>query len=359
MKKVLLAAGLSFAMLAAPAVSYAQISVGVAINLAPPPLPVYEQPPVPAPNYLWTPGYWAYGDEGYFWVPGTWVEAPQEGYLWTPGYWGYGDGGYVFHQGYWGAQIGFYGGINYGFGYGGSGYQGGHWDHGQFAYNRSVNNITNTTVIRNVYNERVVNNTVTHVSFNGGSGGIQAQPSAAERQFEAGPHLAPTSSQQQHLQQAKSDRNQLASVNHGAPPVAATARPGAMSGPGVVHASGAGGPIAHQAPGQPAAHGAVPQPPHSAQVDRAPGESAPHAPQAEHAAPMQREQVQHAPQPVHQAAPQREQEQHAPTQHAPAERAPEQHAPAPAEHAPAPRAPAEHAPAPHQGGEEHKDEHNQ
>lgn len=31
-------------------------------NVSPPPeLPVYEQPPIPAPGYLWTPGYWASG----------------------------------------------------------------------------------------------------------------------------------------------------------------------------------------------------------------------------------------------------------------------------------------------------------
>src|SRR5580658_8333797 len=39
----------------------------------PPPLPVCEQPLCPAEGDLWTPGYWAYAQEGYFWVPGTWV----------------------------------------------------------------------------------------------------------------------------------------------------------------------------------------------------------------------------------------------------------------------------------------------
>ena len=46
---------------------------------------------------MWTPGYWAYGDDGYYWVPGAWVPAPYEGALWTPPYWGWSGGIYVFH----------------------------------------------------------------------------------------------------------------------------------------------------------------------------------------------------------------------------------------------------------------------
>ena len=40
-----------------PAPSHAQI---LSITIAPPALPVYVQPPIPAPGYIWTPGYWAY-----------------------------------------------------------------------------------------------------------------------------------------------------------------------------------------------------------------------------------------------------------------------------------------------------------
>ena len=82
----------------------------------------------------------------------------------------------MFYEGYWGPQIGFYGGINYGFGYFGEGYEGGRWDNGHFFYNRSVNNV-NVTEIHNVYNTTVVKNTnVNHVSYNGGNGGIAARP---------------------------------------------------------------------------------------------------------------------------------------------------------------------------------------
>jgi hypothetical protein len=56
---------------------------------------------------------------GYYWVPGTWILPPEAGLLWTPGYWESEEGVYVFHVGYWGPHIGFYGGVNYGFGYDG------------------------------------------------------------------------------------------------------------------------------------------------------------------------------------------------------------------------------------------------
>ena len=111
-------------------------------HIPPPPLPVYDQPPMPDPGYIWTPGYWAWSDDGddYYWVPGTWVEPPQPELLWTPAYWGWVSGRYVFFPGYWGREVGFYGGIDYGFGYSGDGYFGGRWDHGAFFYNRTVNN---------------------------------------------------------------------------------------------------------------------------------------------------------------------------------------------------------------------------
>src|SRR5271165_6770067 len=53
----------------------------------PPPMPVYEQPPIPAEGYMWTPGYWNYAGADYFWVPGTWVQPPRVAELWTPGFW--------------------------------------------------------------------------------------------------------------------------------------------------------------------------------------------------------------------------------------------------------------------------------
>src|SRR5258708_4258471 len=113
---------------------------GISVTFAPPALPVYAQPVCPGDGYIWTPGYWAYGLDGYYWVPGTWVLAPRRGYLWTPGYWGWAGGLYLWHSGYWGLYVGFYGGVNYGFGYTGLGYHGGYWNGERFYYNRSVTN---------------------------------------------------------------------------------------------------------------------------------------------------------------------------------------------------------------------------
>src|SRR5271156_2474483 len=228
-------------VLAIPAGSFAGVFVGISVGIAPPPLPVYAQPAIPAPGYMWTPGYWAWGPGGYFWVPGTWIQPPTVGLLWTPGYWGWGGGAYAFHAGYWGPHIGFYGGVNYGFGYGGVGYEGGYWNHGVFAYNRSVNNVSNVNVT-NVYNHTVINNTtVNRTSFNGGTGGIQAQPNAQERAAVRENHIQPTAAQVQHVNQAQANPQLRASENGGKPAIAATARPGDFKS--AVPARAAGGQV--------------------------------------------------------------------------------------------------------------------
>ncbi|HXB28741.1 MAG TPA: hypothetical protein VNW49_02925 [Puia sp.] len=207
----------------------AQVSVGISIsaNIPPPPLPVYVQPPCPTDGFLWVPGYWAYGDDGYFWVPGVWVLPPQYGYLWTPAYWGYAGGIYGFHYGYWGPHVGFYGGINYGYGYSGSGFYGGRWEGNSFRYNTAVVNV-NTTVIHNTYVDRtvVVNHSNNRVSFNGGTGGVSARPSAQEESAMRERHVQATSEQTLHVQHAMQDRNQFAAVNHGQPVTAAMNKPG-------------------------------------------------------------------------------------------------------------------------------------
>ena len=223
-------------VLALPVKSSAGIIFSVTI--APPPLPVYEQPLCPGEGYIWTPGYWAYGDFGYFWVPGTWVLVPEPGFLWTPGYWGWGDGVFIFHEGYWGPYVGFYGGIVYGFGYEGVGYEGGYWNRGVFFYNRSVNNVRNVT---NVYNKTVIvnNTTVNNVSYNGGAGGVAARPTPAEEAAMRERHFPPSRVQTQHLQTASTNRQLYESANHGKPPIAATARPAEFRGHGVVAAKAA------------------------------------------------------------------------------------------------------------------------
>jgi hypothetical protein len=240
---------LALVVLSAPTPSFAQIGISVAFG--PPALPVYEQPVCPGDGYLWTPGYWAWDPDAgdYYWVPGTWVLAPEVGFLWTPPWWGWLNGAFLFHAGYWGPHIGFYGGINYGFGYFGTGFVGGRWDGGHFFYNRDVMNI-NVVNIHNVYNEHV-NVTVNHVSYNGGEGGIVARPSAEEERYANERHIGPVAAQTQHIDAARANRDMRASVNQGRPAIAATGRPGEFSGHDVVAAREAGGayhPPANRAP---------------------------------------------------------------------------------------------------------------
>jgi len=216
--------------------------IGISVTFAPPALPVYEQPLCPGDGYLWTPGYWAYDADDYFWVPGTWVLPPEPGLFWTPGYWAWSGEAFTFYDGFWATQVGFYGGINYGFGYFGEGYQGGRWDNGRFFYNRAVNNV-NVTEIHNVYNTTVVNSaTVTRVSYNGGNGGIRARPRPDEEAVTHERHIAAVSAQAQHLQAARSNPEQRASANRGKPPVAATPRPADLRGGTVIPARDAGAP---------------------------------------------------------------------------------------------------------------------
>ncbi len=206
----------------------------------PPPLPVYEQPPCPADGYLWTPGYWAWSPAGYYWVPGTWVLPPAVGLLWTPGYWAFVGGVYAFHAGYWGPHVGYYGGVNYGFGYVGVGFVGGRWEGDRFAYNRSVVNV-NETIVHNTYNQTVINNniTVNRVSYNGGPNGVHAAPTAEERNWSRERHMPPTQAQFSHVEQANRNPALFAHANGGRPPIAATPRPTAFTGPGVIGAHGA------------------------------------------------------------------------------------------------------------------------
>jgi hypothetical protein len=238
----------------------AQVAVGITVGFAPPALPLYEQPVCPAPDYIWTPGYWAWDNNvtDYYWVPGTWVLAPEVGLLWTPPWWGWSGSAFVFHDGFWGPTIGFYGGIAYGFGYFGVGFDGGYWQGGHFFYNQSVVHV-NVTEIHNVYTKTVVNSTtVSHVSYNGGEGGTTARPTAEEEAAARERHVPPTNEQAQHIQAARSNPELRASNNQGKPRIAATSRPGDFSGSRVTEAKSAGAPY-HAPAGRPgaeeAAHG--------------------------------------------------------------------------------------------------------
>lgn len=188
MKKTILSLTLLLAVGLAIHVN-AQVSVGISVRIAPPAIPVYVQPPCPVEGYLWVPGYWAWDEDmdDYYWVPGYWSAPPMIGYYWTPGYWGWIGGVYRWHVGYWGPHVGYYGGINYGCGYGGSGYC--------------------------------------------GPGGVNYRPSVREQVAMNDRHIERTSVQAQHQQMAMRDRGSFASLNHGRPATPAVTRP-VMNRPG-------------------------------------------------------------------------------------------------------------------------------
>jgi hypothetical protein len=228
-------------ILLAPAAAWSQVS----INIAPPPLPLYAQPLVPGEGYIWTPGYWSWNpaDDDYYWVPGTWVLAPNPGQLWTPGYWAFEGAGYFWHAGYWGTQVGYYGGLNYGYGYTGTGYQGGRWDGRVFRYNAAASHV-DPKVVHNVYNSRVANGAQTaRVSFSRSPASASARtaaasartPAAAQRQPTVAATAGPTAEQVQHEHTALTTPTQRAWVPHGPPQVAATPRPSAFTVPEVEH----------------------------------------------------------------------------------------------------------------------------
>jgi hypothetical protein len=197
-----------------PALSNAQFRAS--ITIAPPALLVYEQPVCPGDGYIWTPGYWAW-DDSYYWVAGTWAMPPEVGYLWTPGYWGWGGDAFLFNEGYWGASIGFYGGINYGFGYFGQGYVGGRWNNGHFFYNTTLNNV-NVSVIHNTYNTRVSEPSVSRVSYNGGNGGISARATPQEQAAAHERHIAPVAAQTERAQAARNNPQERTTANRSSAP---------------------------------------------------------------------------------------------------------------------------------------------
>ncbi|MDQ3197761.1 MAG: hypothetical protein M3Q46_01010 [Verrucomicrobiota bacterium] len=189
--------------------------LSISVGIAPPAIPIYAQPYCPYPGYIWTPGYWAWDGYGYYWAPGVWVSPPRVGLLWTPGYWGYRNGLYAFNDGYWGTSVGFYGGINYGYGYGGYGYYGGRWSGNTFLYNTAVTRVgrnINTTYV----NREVGRNTGSRAGFNG-PGGAKAKPTSEQLAAAKGKRIAATSAQRERIQAAKNNPELKARNNKGKP----------------------------------------------------------------------------------------------------------------------------------------------
>ncbi|MBV8325017.1 YXWGXW repeat-containing protein [Chryseobacterium sp.] len=181
-------------------------SISVRTELAPPPLPDYVQPPCPGDGYLWTPGYWAWATGGYYWVAGVWVLPPAIDLLWTPGYWAFYDGFYGWHPGYWGSRVGYYGGINYGFGYFGNGFYGGRWDRGHFMYNTSVWRVDKN--VHNTYINKVNIVNTNRMSFNGDKG-VNYHPNKDEMDGMRDNRISASKEQMDHERNMGNNTNQF------------------------------------------------------------------------------------------------------------------------------------------------------
>ena len=197
-----------------PAEQAGQQALGEA-DQPPPPMPEYVQPRATQPNTIWVPGYWGHSPKGYYWVPGAYVAPPRRGQLWTPGYWAANGPRYQFNPGYWGPHIGFYGGVPYGGGYPGRGFDGGYWRGNDFYYNQAVNQVD--PILRYVYNQpEPVSYPYGRQSYNGGSG-IQLLPIAAELLALHEQHERPVRFQYDIDRSAALDRAQFFDFNRGRP----------------------------------------------------------------------------------------------------------------------------------------------
>lgn len=97
-------------------------SAQIVVTIGPPQIRIDAQPPSPGEAFVWAPGHWGRNASGYAWIQGSWLMPPSAGMLWTPGYWRPQPGGFAWQAGRWGTSVGYYGGVNYGFGYLGSGF---------------------------------------------------------------------------------------------------------------------------------------------------------------------------------------------------------------------------------------------
>jgi len=107
---------------------------------------------------MWTPGFGKrVRPEGYYWVPGTWVSTSLRRRALDPRNWGWANGAYAFNEGYWGPHIGFYGAVNYGFGYGASDLKAGNGANGGFSSTTALMvNIGGGVRVTNVYEKTVM-----------------------------------------------------------------------------------------------------------------------------------------------------------------------------------------------------------
>ncbi len=80
----------------------AQVSVGIGIQIGPPPIRHEVMTPRPTFAAEWVRGYWGWDPvvDKHVWVPGRWIAA-RPGYRWVDGGWKHGPRGWVWTEGRW------------------------------------------------------------------------------------------------------------------------------------------------------------------------------------------------------------------------------------------------------------------
>jgi hypothetical protein len=72
----------------------------VVVTEAPPAPQVEVRIAAPGPEFVWTPGYWAWHGH-WVWVGGRWARPPHRHAVWVAGHWGHRGHGYVWIGGRW------------------------------------------------------------------------------------------------------------------------------------------------------------------------------------------------------------------------------------------------------------------
>jgi hypothetical protein len=101
-KKVLISAMIAagtIGALATPLQSVAATYREIVVERAPPPLR-NERIPSARRGYVWSPGYWNWGNNRHSWVKGSWLRERQ-GYAYQPHRWVERDGRWNFERGSW------------------------------------------------------------------------------------------------------------------------------------------------------------------------------------------------------------------------------------------------------------------
>jgi hypothetical protein len=93
----LLAGGVAFAAITAPAIG----QIGIYIGRTPPPLRYEVRPAMPGEGYVWTEGYWGNQGGRYVWRAGAWQRPPYEGGYWSHPHYDHYQQGWQMHEGHW------------------------------------------------------------------------------------------------------------------------------------------------------------------------------------------------------------------------------------------------------------------